>query len=361
MAKTLRKCSGESTYAANSSIGFKLDSYAFDTLTLAVDGSFTSAGATGTPADLAPCPLFDRFTIGQNGSPMITAVELKQLMFLAAIFQTAMPPRVAQTTTSGAFAAEICLPFGAMMPNCGVDATGVDIMVQSSWRTHAAYNDPGANALSAMSAKLNAYVQTVERVPNNGFVKPKIWQIDQDLSVANSALPTKIDIDDALDVPFIILSAEDASSLATATDKYRAVDGLVRNVTVTLKEPNTEPQVICDNVSWQQLRSDTLRYGKLTAADETATAGRVIVPFLEKRQGINLPIRISPKSTITVTIDSVSTCSERYTSVTPASGDKLKIVIVGFTPRPQDAGEGGATELAASSVAARGGFQRRRG
>lgn len=329
MVQCIRTSSDVATYTSGANIKSKVTGLAIEALQLSLNGSFASSGAVGTPAHLAPWPLLGRLVVDNGGAAFINA-EPKLLAALDLALGGSAPALNAPTTQNGTISAELTVDFARMFPGCGIDATKLDLFVKSTWRAAAYYGAATAPTSINATTQLVTSVATAEFVPQGGFIRPEITQVDLDLYPAASDKLLKVDIAQTCAVPHLLLSAEDANG-GSGTDAFKAVDGLVRNVTVSIEEPNTMAQVVLEKTPWNVLRERTRRRMQMTGVDDALLAGMVLVPLLERQaDGRMGPVIISANSTIKITCDLTSTVVAQYSSVTPASGDLLKVVLPKF-------------------------------
>lgn len=300
-----------------------------------VNLDLTVSGTVGTIAQDALLKTAGILEVSQNGSRL--KGDQRLFYYLDAVYERGVRNLSASATLG---IARYCLPFHRMIPDAGMDAIEKTVAVRMGLRNGLAYGN-GASPAISVNSRVRPIAVTARRSPDGGFRDPD-WVEERILIESNSSQHTrKFEIKTDSLVPGILLMALDANGDAGGTllDNTFRTDSAVARVTVELfgLADGAPSFKIVDDVPWGVLRANTARLAGWTAADVTATAGVVWIPFTDRKDGEDFDALLMRKSShMVITINNVVADFENgITPITPGSGDRVSFLVPKFFYRPK--------------------------
>lgn len=299
-----------------------------------VNLDLTVSGTVGTIAQDAVLKAAGLLEVSQNGTRL--KGDQRLFYYLDSVYERGVRNLSASATLG---IARYSLPFQRMIPDAGMDAIEKTVALRMGLRAGAFYGNGASPAIST-SSKMRPYAVTARRAPEGGFRDPD-WVEERILIESASNQHTrKFEIKTDSLVPGILLMALDADGdAASLSDRTFRTDSAVARVTVELFGlADGAPSIkIIDDMTWPALRAHTARLAGWTAADVTATAGVVWIPFIDRKAGEDFDALLMRKSShMVVTINNATADFENgVTPITPAAGDRVSFLVPKFFYRPK--------------------------
>ncbi len=343
------------TFSASTPYNREFQGKVFNALSVKLSGTVAASVSPAEAIVTDPqLKLLQNYELTQGETPLISAGADK-LYWLGAMIEGEPGRYVAPGTftTAESFAGAFTLDFNKLLGPAGmVDARGTKVFTRGTFNTIASYVDSGgAGVMSAISATLRQNVRTTDRVPKEGavgFIQPKIYQVDVDMSASSTNIQHTVRFEEDLFVPIIMVQAFDSS--ANTTLHGSRSNGLIKNLRVDLQAGDLNGEIF--RKSWGMALEDTWKGSAFGGAHfESADIG---VPYVHKPNGViaiplvddqNPDSRIANGArlfrrgdSLTFTFDTSSTVEGEFTGVTAASGDLAHIVVAGGKPRTTSPG-----------------------
>jgi len=183
--------------------------------------------------------------------------------------------------------------------------------------TFGALTDYGADNVSALAGNLEFDCEFIDPPPPGTEAFSLRMHTHQLPHIAASARDSHtIVLDEESLLLGIVLMAFDTSATANA----ERPDGMIRRVTVDVKDSYQRNSYRVEDVDWGNLKERTSAFFKLPAA--SVPAGAVFVP-LGRPDNPHQVRRLGPKSAIEIIFNSSDTARYGFTAITPAAGDRV--------------------------------------
>ena len=328
----------------------------------AIGGKFSATLDTGAAAitnvftDPA-CKLMgtSAWELNQGETPLMRLRP--QLLMLLSWYVQGQPLQYVQPATLGATSTDVAfftwfLDFVKMAgPMALVDARQEKVFTRGTFGTSAQYTD--AASLDAFSGDLRQWVRSTDRLPRVGggeyaYLRPHFYEVDIDVSNSSTDVAHVIRFDQDLVVPFLLLVTRDndkggGTAVATGQPFASRTDGLVKSIRAEIATAGQSGEIA--RGSWGALKSDTWNrcaYGGHVASSVAGALGdpQTVVPtgvvaldlIDENRPELHGARVFQRGESITLHLDTASDVEREFTSVSPATGDQVHVVIPAFAP-----------------------------
>ena len=298
----------------------------YRSLSFKASGVVAASGA-GTNAGDGPFGLIGRVEWVRNGTPIISmhAADLRHLTaFLASAYPEILPASIANPST---FLAQAELPLEKIMPDAGVDARKVELVVRG--RVRGATN-LGSTVTSLTSGKIRGGGDTDESGKKDYF-EPSFFQKTIDTSSAGAELTSTHRITNDVEMcAALMLRCFDSSLELSDPNTYRS-DGMVREIKVTL-EREGQPSKLVKQLTWGEAKLGSTTLAGISAATGQIQTGVVLVP-IEDPDNPGSALRLVAGDALNVVVDTLNAVEDEFTALTPAAGDQVVVSFLNFVPK----------------------------
>lgn len=237
-----------------------------------------------------------------------------------------------QAISAGLDLTKLFGPFGA------IDARTDKVFFRGTFGAVTAYS---ANVASAAGV-LKHTLRTSQRADaiERGYIRPNIYKMDADLSVASTERPLTIRFQQDVFLPGLLLITRDDSgggSTANANAQASRANGLIRNVRLDIETAEENGEIF--RSPWEELWSESWsRTGFAGSSTDTeplnaAPQGVAWIPLVDQTEAFSSGGRaFKAGDSLTIFFDTASTAIDYFTAVTPASGDLCHVVIPAGVP-----------------------------
>lgn len=348
----LRRKFEEKTWTNNENVESEFKEAALGEIELNVD--LGVSGTVGTIAQDAVLKALGSIEVSQNGSRV--KADPRLLYYLDSVYERGVR-NLSATATLGI--ARFALPFQRMIPDAGMDAIQKTVALKFGLRSGVFYGN-GASPAIGSTSRLRPQAVTVAKAPDGGFRDPDWIEERVPIESNQNGHSRKIEIKTESLLPGILLMALDANGDAGGStgDNSLRTDSAVARVTVELFgwAPGAPSIKIIDDMTWPALRAQTARLAGWTAADVTATAGIVWIPFTQRKGGVDFDaMRLPPNAHFVITVNNVTADFENgVTPITAAAGDRVSVLVPKFFYRQKVAPLAAPTATVSTQRAAEG-------
>jgi len=319
----LKKFPTKNTAAANTSYDQEFSGRTFDGINFRFDGTIGATGA-GTDATYMAYRLLGTPELNQAGEPLIRMAGV-DWAYLSAYTNGAFPEYTDTVTSASATIPQVAsarIKLSRLVPGAYVNAN----LVKAFFRGSSGAFTEASDTVDAYDLNVRPLAEALEyNPPAGGFLRPRISQRSVSVAAADSNQQIILNIEQDLVFSGIMLSAYGGGELTE-------VDGLIKNVRMEVTTPGRGTLEVT-NSDWGNLRQYSCERAGLNSTDVANTAGTVVIPCTDRRAAnLGGALFVPAGSAFTITIDSSGTAQQPYTSVTPASGDNVRVTQLAFTP-----------------------------
>lgn len=293
-----------------------------------LEGDVVASGG-GAMADLkvdAPWRLLDRLDVTSESTPIIAA-SAPDVLHLSTYFTSRKPKLNAPLPNAGntsQFTGHIVLPLSAgKVTRAALDGRDPTIEVRSRFRPNTQY--AGTNLSTINNGRLRtSYAEWAEAIVGT-YRRPAWLQRGVDIGSSSSEITDTIWFSEPTLVAGLYMRARDVSESGQAQN----TDGLVRRVRAHINRGGRQDREPLSNrwTVWQELGAAT--WGLV---DADVPQGTAIIPTLDPLHPEGL-MAFEPGDSIDLVVDTESDVEQDVSAVTPASGDQLAVIPIGWTAR----------------------------